>query len=197
MRKNSCGWACYKRLCATGKLPVMPWRKLLPLILAMSIFSASSEEAKTDTQPKMTFVEGMCAGVVLGLASGVVIVVAIRCWQRPPPLVQGTNAPAWTTLPPAGTNSPPAGTNTATATIDAGNAVEHVTLTNGMEGMRFVVESSDDGQTFNPLYEVRIWQTIDCSFTCSAAYSPDGRFISMLPVPLPTEPMQFFRVRKP
>jgi hypothetical protein len=100
-------------------------------------------------------------------------------------------------LPPAGTNSPPPGTNTATATIDAGAAVEHVTLTNGMEGMRFIVEASIDAQTFKPLYEVRIWQTIDGSYTCSAAYSPEGKFIGMLPLPMPEARMQFFRVRKP
>lgn len=158
-----------------------------------------TQTAKADEPPKMTFVEGMCAGVVLGLVSGAVIVVAIRCWQRPPPLVQSTNAPAWTTLPP-GTNAPPAGTNNA-AIIDSGDAVEHVDISmlgiGADEGMRFIVESSDDAKNFKPLYEVRIWQTIDGSFTASAAYSPEGRFISMLPVPLPTEPKRFFRIKRP
>jgi hypothetical protein len=176
--------------------------KLASLILAQILFffPASSEEVKTDTQPKMTFVEGMCAGVVLGLVSGITIVVAIRCWQKPPPIVQSTNAPAWTVLPPAGTNAPPPGTN-ATATIDAGDAVEHVDLTplgiGFSEGIRFIVEASDDAITFKPFYEIRIWQTIDGSFAAAAAYTPEERFIGMLPIAIPDSPRKFFRIKKP
>lgn len=180
-------------------------KTLVPILAALLVAPVKAEEP-----PKMTFAVGMCTGVVLGLATGIVIVVGIRCWQRPPPLVQNTNAPAWTTLPPAGTNSPPPGTNAATATIDAGNAVEHVDLSPlnmGMkEGMRFMLEASDDNQTWAPLYTVKVWFSEDGETQFAAAYDANERLlattlsrekINCLPVPLGDRSQRFFRVKHP
>lgn len=78
----------------------------------VSNFASTNEAAKMDMPPKLTFVEGICAGVVIGFLGGMSIYLVWKCANMIPPVQQDTNdPPVWVYPPPP---PPPETNNTPT-----------------------------------------------------------------------------------
>lgn len=124
--------------------------------------------AKAD-DPKVTVAVAFCGGVILGVATGVMVIVGIRCLTKPKPPPQ---YPSWWYLPPL-TNSPPdaphyptnrvavidMGTNYTMYDLSGFNIVDPHTGLVFTRGFAFDLEQNDPPST-NWIQNVRIqgWQ---------------------------------------
>lgn len=110
-------------------------------------------------KPKMTFVEGVCAGVVVGLMAGAAIYVVFRCASILPPLpAPETNAPPFEP-PPALTNNP-ATNNPPTGKIpvlETGPSGQSFALGHGLTGFLTTLQGSDDLDRWSDVATIQGW----------------------------------------
>lgn len=124
-----------------------------------------------DPPPFTGFIEGFCAGVILGVATGAVIIIAYRCITKPKELTQyPSSRPDWTIppeFPPISTNAPP-GTNVVKMLINSGDAlpmydISSMNIQDRNGGCLFTnvfattVQYSEDGLTWATLYRLHGW----------------------------------------
>lgn len=142
--------------------------KKTALVLALCLAVAP---ARSQNQNLVGFLEGLCAGAILGLGTGILIIVAYRCATTPRELTQNPSSrPDWTIppeFPPVSTNTPPA-TNVVKMLVKAGEAMPVYDISSlGVQdrngGCQFTngfltsIEYSQDGQAWAPLFRLYGW----------------------------------------
>lgn len=151
-------------------------------VLSLCLALALPLPAKAQTK-MVSFWEGICIGLVLGVCADVVIVVAVNCShaQRPPPIPP----PSWvnTNPPPVlprypSTNAPPANTNAVL--YSSGSAMDGAWYSSPVAEWDRVVSfqllSSPDGVTWSHAATLTTWQ--NAAGLATVATRPDGVALS-------------------
>ena len=142
---------------------------LAALLLAQNVKAPEPE-------PKMSFAEGICAGVFLGAFCGMAVFLVWKCASLvPPPPNSDTNPPSWTVPspePPTNnlpTNAPPV----RIPVLNSGNSGISYDLGGGVRGYLATVQGSDDLKEWTTLVHVQGYVT--ASSQSWMAWTPDWK----------------------
>lgn len=150
MKTNN--WLCDKPK-GYERSPAATAMKTTALILA-GLLACNTVKAP-EPEPKMTFAEGVCAGLFLGCFAGCCIYVVWRCAQNihvPPP--ETNDPPVWVDPPPPpppDTNNLPTNSVAKIPQIITGNAGAVYDLGTGTKGYLTTVEASDNLKDWHTL----------------------------------------------
>lgn len=135
-------------------------KKIVTAALVASLITLPATSHEQDPPPIMSFGEGLCVGLIIGVAVDVCVVVGVNCYKKwkntpppePPPGWIITNTPP--SLPPL-TNSV---TNRVAGTLVASNSVSWYAASYGAM-FETTIEARSIGGTWAPVCKVRGWQT--------------------------------------